>query len=267
MITIAHLSDLHFGREQTQVIHNLLASLQEQRPDLVIISGDLTQRARSYEFQQAKIFLDNLPYPYFIIPGNHDLSAHKLIERFFFPWKKWKRYISPQLEPCMENDQCKVVGVNSARRLGLYLDWSRGRINNKQISHVVENFNQTNEKKLRILVAHHPFWLPTVYLRRQLIGGRDKAIEALSQAGVDIILGGHIHIPFMKILRGVIISHAGTTVSDRLIEGQPNSYNIIKGDSKKLTLISFEQENQEFTIRQESKFIKTEKHWHPHPKK
>ncbi|OMH31656.1 metallophosphoesterase [Motiliproteus sp. MSK22-1] len=261
MSIIAHISDLHFGREQMPVIQALLRSLREHSPDLVIISGDLTQRATHREYQQAKEFLDNLSYPYMVVPGNHDLSAHHIIERFMYPWRKWRRYISEQLESVVEKPEFVAVGVNSARRLGFYFDWSRGRINQTQVRQVLEKFKNTADPCLRIVVAHHPFWLPSASLRRHLIGGRDEALEAFSHAGVDLVLGGHIHLPFMKILNGVLVSHAGTTVSNRLITGQPNSFNMIYGNHISLQLETLEWDGDEFSLRQRQCFNKKAEGW------
>ncbi|WP_027857523.1 metallophosphoesterase family protein [Marinobacterium jannaschii] len=247
MTCIAHLSDLHFGRARSVLVGALLEALAAEQPDMIIISGDLTQRARRREFQAAREFLSRLEQPYMIIPGNHDLSAHRLAERFLYPWRKWRYYVSEELEPVMHCKGVTAAGINTARRLGFYLDWSRGRINQQQVASIREVLSEVPEDHLRIVVAHHPFWLPDSRQKRNLIGGRDSAMEAFQASGVDLVLGGHIHLAYVQLLQGIIVSHAGTTVSRRLIEGQPNSFNMIRGDRQQLMLEQLEWDGQRFS--------------------
>lgn len=261
MIKLAHISDLHFGREQPNVIEAMLQRLNEQQPDFVIISGDVTQRAKHSEFEQVRAFLQALPFPYLIVPGNHDISASHLIERFCYPWRKWRSYISDDLEPSYSQQEFSVVGLNSARRFGFYFDWSRGRINPQQVQDAIFELSNAGPDTLKIVVAHHPFWLPRACLKRQLIGGRDEALNSFSLAGVDLILGGHIHLPFINIVDGVLVSHAGTSVSNRLLKGQPNSFNIITGDAKRLEISLWEWEGNHFHLRQSLSFEKQSKGW------
>lgn len=261
MITIAHLSDLHFGREQADVLAALEQSLAQIAPELILISGDLTQRATHREYRQARAFLDRLTAPCFLVPGNHDLSAYHLLERFLYPWRKWRHYIQPDLEPVYHHPRALVIGINSARRMGLYLDWSRGRINPLQVAHIEKIAAQATPEQLRIVVAHHPFWLPQSSLRRHLISGRDQAITALKQANIDLILGGHIHLDFMHLQEGILISHAGTGISDRLLPNQPNSFNLIQGNTRQLQLSKFEWLGDGFQDTQHHHFEHNDNGW------
>ncbi|WP_020559775.1 metallophosphoesterase family protein [Thiofilum flexile] len=261
MLTIAHISDLHFGREVPDVIQGLMAALAQVEPDLVIISGDLTQRAKVEEFEAAKVFLQQLPYPYFIIPGNHDISATDMVERFFRPWEKWQQFVTPNLEPVLQTNQYIVVGINTARAAGWYFDWSRGQISPAQIQFVADTIKPNSENKLRLVVAHHPFWLPENAEYRDVVENRDQAIETFDQAGVDIILSGHIHMAYTQILQGIIISHAGTTFSNRLLESHPNSFNIITGDRKQLTISFMEWQNHSFQLKQSKNFVRISNNW------
>ncbi|WP_286238458.1 metallophosphoesterase family protein [Neptuniibacter halophilus] len=261
MSRLAHISDLHFGRHNKEVMAGLLDTLGELDPDLVVISGDLTQRATHKEYRKAQRFLAGLIWPSLVIPGNHDITAYHLAERLFYPWRKWRRYINPELEPDTRLPGLRVMGVNSARRFGWYLDWSRGRINQDQTEMVARQAATAAETDLRIMVAHHPFWLPTLSLRRQLIGGYEEALPALNAAGVDLILGGHIHLPFFKIQEGVIISHAGTSISNRLVKGQANSFNIIEGDRQQLRISVMEWDGNRFSERQAKSFRRGRGGW------
>lgn len=264
MTVIAHISDLHFGRELAPVAEGLLASLESIQPELIIISGDLTQRATTEEFAAGQDFLRRLQQPRFIIPGNHDLAVWNVLERFAYPWRKWKQYIATDLEPIMQTDTFMAVGVNTARRMGWYMDWSRGRINSQQIQYVQDMLQQVPEDCLRLVVAHHPFWLPDSSMRRSLIGGRKEALQGFRAAGVDLILGGHIHLAYVQVLEGMLVSHAGTTISNRLIPGQPNSFNVIHGDRNVLKLEQMEWRGTGFELISEQFFRRTAGGWQPH---
>lgn len=261
MTCIAHLSDLHFGRDLPSVTQGLLDSLAAVEPELIVISGDLTQRAKHTEFRQAAAFLQRLARPYIIVPGNHDLSSHRLVERFFRPWHKWRQYVGEELEPVLSQAGVTVAGVNTARRMGLYFDWSRGRINLRQTRHVAQVFADAPADHLRLVLAHHPFWLPQSSLSRSLVGRRDAALRAFGEAGVDLILGGHIHLAYVEPVRGMIVSHAGTTVSHRLIDGQPNSFNLIRGDRRSLEIEQWQWTGRAFGPGQSLRFHKRARGW------
>ncbi len=255
MNLVAHISDLHFGRERPEVLTVLLKDLAQLQPDLLIISGDLTQRAKPGEFLAAARFLKNLEWPYLIVPGNHDLAAYNLVERFYYPWRKWRQFVSTELEPLVAGEGLIAAGINTARKWGSALDWSRGHISASQTGAVIERLGTRSDPRLRLLVAHHPFWLPEEQEYRHLIGGRDAALQKLSRAGIDIILSGHVHLAYTRVLEGIIISHAGTTTSDRLLPGHPNSYNLIRGDRRSLSIDMMVWNGSAFT-RQESRTYK-----------
>ncbi|MEZ5538251.1 MAG: metallophosphoesterase [Thiolinea sp.] len=261
MPLITHISDLHFGRDLPTVTEGLLDCLDTIRPELIIISGDLTQRAKHREFAQAADFLSSLNQPYMIIPGNHDIALHRLPERFFYPWDKWRKYIGSNLEPVLHREDFTAVGINTARRMGLHPDWSRGRINRLQINRARQVFTQTPPQRLRILVAHHPFWLPQSSLNRSLVGRCNTALRAFREIEVDLILGGHIHLAYVEPVSGMIISHAGTTISHRLIDGQPNSFNLIRGDRQQLKIEQWEWHDHAFRPCSQHTFHRTERGW------
>ncbi|TKB28356.1 metallophosphoesterase [Desulfopila sp. IMCC35006] len=261
MATLVHISDLHFGRTSPQLIDGLRRSLADIEPNLVIISGDLTQRARSREFQAAGTFLDSLQWPCLVIPGNHDIPAYNLAERIISPWRKWHQYLRYPLEPIMDNGSYIALGINSTRRFSSFTDWSRGRISEAQSNTAAEIFIRQPADKLRVLVIHHPFWLPRQYLHRHVIGGRDEAIRAMKKAGVDIILSGHVHFAYNHILEGLIISHSGTTFSDRLMKKSPNSFNIVQGDRKSLTIETREWQGTAFAPVGRQLFVRDQDDW------
>ncbi len=259
-LTLAHISDLHFGRENHRIVQGLLHNLEEIAPQLVVISGDLTQRARTSEFLAARAFIDSLQWPSLVIAGNHDISADNLIERFFHPWKKWHSYIADTLEPVVRDESYIVIGVNTARRTGYYLDWSRGRINLKQIAIIAGHLKEAGNR-LRVIAAHHPFWIPEKYSHRRTIGGERLASNLLKKAGVDIIMSGHVHLAYTHILNGMIISHAGTAISNRLEADYPNSFKIVRGDHHNVSVETREWKNNRFVTAENQFFSRSQGEW------
>lgn len=244
MLNIAHISDLHFGRELPEVVEALVAELNAARPDLVAVSGDLTQRARTAEFKAARAFFDRLTPPLLVVPGNHDVPANPLT-RFVAPWTQWQRWVSPELDPVVRGEHYCAVGVNSARRSGFYLDWSRGRINLEQLERAEEIFRAC-AKDLHIVVAHHPFLLTEASAHRRTISRGKQALPRLLKADVDLILGGHVHLAFSGVVDGIVVAQTGTTLSSRL-KGEPNSYNRIRADGEVIEIDNM--------IWQQSRFI------------
>lgn len=261
MTTIAHISDLHFGCEAPMLREGLLETLEHIHPELVVISGDLTQQASRREFRAAREFLDNLPYPYLIVPGNHDLTERNLPERLLFPWQKWRHYISPELEPVKHAEAFIAIGINTARRASLHPDWSRGSISRMQVARIRRQLQITPATSLRLLTAHHPFWLPAMFAHRELIRRGETALQAF-QSEVDIILSGHVHLAYAQVTQGVIVSHAGTTLSNRLLLHHTNSFNVIRGDRQRLSLELMEWGSQRFRLSRQQVFRRHEDGWH-----
>jgi len=204
--------------------------------DLIVISGDLTQRATHDEFQQAHDFLTTLPVRYLVVPGNHDLAAWRLWERFTAPWKKWKRYIAPELDTCAAGPGFIAVGLNTARRFGTHPDWSRGRVNHRQLRWMQRQFDKHPPETLRILVTHHPFYLSAAAQGRGLLGRLDQAWPILQASSADLLLSGHLHLAYAQSVNGMVIAQAGTGISDRLKGGEANSFNLITANEKQIVL-------------------------------
>ena len=135
MTTIAHLSDIHFGRVDPEVVEALIETLTAMSPDLVAVSGDLTQRARSGQFRVARRFIDRLPRPLLVVPGNHDVPLFNLAARFIAPFGGYRRHIQDDLEPVFEGDGFIAVGLNSARNFPFH---GGGRLNEAQVVRAAE---------------------------------------------------------------------------------------------------------------------------------
>ena len=244
MIRIAHLSDLHFGSEQPLLVAALERQLHALQPNLVAISGDLTQRARRHELAAAARFVDRLPNPVLVVPGNHDIPG-VTPRRFFDPWRGWHGHFPDGLEPTIEQDGFIAVGANSVRSWGPYLDWSRGRLRGAQIRRLAARIERAPPHLLRNLVAHHPLLLTRAGAGRGLVAGAQPALQRFAQAGLDLALGGHVHLGYAGIAGGVLVAHAATGVSNRLV-GEANGFNLIEGHRHALSVVHWRWQGQDF---------------------
>ncbi len=236
MRTVIHLSDLHFGRINPGILDPLLAFIRERKPDLVAISGDLTQRARTVEFLAAQKFLRAIPFPQIVVPGNHDVPLRNLFARFVRQLDSYRRYISSDLQPFFSDDELAVAGVNTARSL----TWKDGRINRWQLAKLRATLAPIGPDRIKIVVTHHPFDLPAGAEGR-VVGRSRLAIKTIAECGVDLLLAGHFHISDTgrtakryKIAgySGLIVS-SGTSTSTRW-RGEPNSLNVLRIDRPRL---------------------------------
>ena len=233
MTTVLQISDSHFGTERSQVVQALRRLADQQVPDLVVLSGDITQRARHSQFEAACRFLDLLKPPAVLaIPGNHDIPLFNLAARVFAPYANYKRAFGQNLEPVFQRDDVLVIGVNTTRP-GRHKD---GEVSSAQIDRVAERLRRATPAQLRIVVVHQPVLAIRASDERNLLNGYRQAVPAWAAAGADMIMGGHIHLPYVRSLRDTFPGlrrdtwtvQAGTSVSSRTREGVPNSVNVIR---------------------------------------
>jgi 3',5'-cyclic AMP phosphodiesterase CpdA len=243
MRTLIHLSDLHFGRVDYQIVNTLIETVHRIAPDLVVVSGDLTQRARSHQFKEARLFLDSLPkVPQIVVPGNHDVPLYNVFDRFTAPLEKYKKYITSDLRPYHEDEEIAVLGVNTARSLTI----KGGRINEQQIEWIRERLCPTSEAAVKIIVTHHPFDLPEGYGERDLVGRARIAMKMLATCGADVFLAGHLHVSHISEtakryrIKGhsALVIQAGTATSTRE-RGEDNSFNLIRVERPVLSVERF----------------------------
>lgn len=231
MRTLVHLSDLHFGRIDEALITPLLERVAAITPDLVVVSGDLTQRARSAQFKAARAFLDALPAPLMVVPGNHDIPLHNVFNRFVRPLQKYRRYITDELEPAVVDAEIAVLGVNTARSA----TFKGGRINSAQMARLQERLQRLDAHVIKIVVTHHPFDLPAHFDPADLVGRAPLAMRIFADCGVDLLLAGHLHASHAgdTALRyrygdyAALAVHAGTATSTRG-RGEVNSFNVVR---------------------------------------
>lgn len=240
MKTIAHLSDLHFGRLDEAVLDPLRAALEGLGPDLVVVSGDLTQRARKGQFREAKEYLDTLPMPQIVVPGNHDVPLYNVVKRFLAPLANYREIVTDDLQPDYVDDEIAVVGVNTARSFV----FKGGRINEEQVEAVRAKLCGLPDGVTKILVTHHPFDVPEDSREGDQIVGRARmALEKLAGCGADLLLAGHLHdahvghtaerYPIAGI--SALVVQAGTATSSRTRES-PNSFNVLRVESNHVTV-------------------------------
>ncbi|HYO90548.1 MAG TPA: metallophosphoesterase family protein [Pyrinomonadaceae bacterium] len=231
MRKLVHLSDLHFGRVDYGVVGPLISTVNEMKPDVVAVSGDLTQRARSHQFVEARKFLDALPEPQIIVPGNHDVPLYNFVARFTQPLTKYRRHITDDLEPFYADDEVAILGINTARSLTT----KYGRINERQIEAIRTRMCSYTDDMTKIIVTHHPFDLPEGHDEDELVGRSEMAMQALASCGADVLLAGHLHVSHTghtaeryKIEgHSALVISAGTATSTRS-RGETNSFNLIR---------------------------------------
>ncbi|MET7424732.1 metallophosphoesterase [Dactylosporangium sp. NPDC005555] len=262
---IAQISDLHFGRDVPAVAAALLAELRDAAPTLVAVCGDLTQTAREAEFQAVRAFLDELPTPAVVVPGNHDLPGWRFWSRFTRPWRPWRRHLGtdPRGAVTHTTGGLVAVGVNTARRWGPHHDWSRGRIDARQLAAAATAFGAAPAGDLRVLVAHHPFLLTAAGRARGLVGRSGPALRHLRRRA-DLLLGGHIHLAYSGVVDGLVVAQSGTAFSDRL-KGEPNSYNLIEATGDRLTVTIRRWDGDRFDAANRTAYRRDDHEWVAHP--
>jgi 3',5'-cyclic AMP phosphodiesterase CpdA len=249
---VAHVSDLHFGHIDPEALPALAQAISAAQPDALVVSGDLTQRAREREFIEARAFLDSLPFPKIVVPGNHDIPLFNLLSRSMRPLERYKRYICEETEPFFADDEIAIAGLNTARSLTI----SGGRINKKQARGICRRFGSAHDGQTRIVVTHHPFDLPDRSDFRGLVGRARMAVSAFAQCRVDIVLSGHMHIGgaeestvrYRTPGHSMLLVQAGTASSSRL-RGEANSCNVIRIDRPRIEIerVAWDDERGDFS--------------------
>jgi 3',5'-cyclic AMP phosphodiesterase CpdA len=267
MRTLVHLSDLHFGRLDERVVGPLLASVNEIRPDVVAVSGDLTQRARTEQFAAARAFLDALPrVPQIVVPGNHDVPLYNVVARFAQPLEKYRRHITADLEPFYADAEIAILGINTARALTI----KYGRVNRLQIARIRERLCPFGAGVAKVVVTHHPFDVPAGADERELVGRAEAAMEALAACGADVLLAGHLHVSHTGHtakryrIRGhsALVVQAGTATSTRG-RGETNSFNVLRLKHPHINVQrrAWRPDQQTFTLAASEHFRHTPDGW------
>ena len=278
MRTIVHLSDLHFGRVDAALLEPLRRRVAALAPHVVVVSGDLTQRAKPTQFREARAFLDTLPANQVVVPGNHDVPLYNVFQRFLRPLAKYRRYIAADLEPAYVDDEIAVVGINTARSLA----FKGGRVNEEQLERVQARLCALPDRVMKIVVTHHPFDLPKTpptstfagrRPRHALVGRAAAAMKAFARCGADIVLSGHLHarhtghsaerygIPGHSAL----IIQAATATSTRG-RGEANGFNALTVEARHVAVETYEwrPDARDFVVVSREAFEHSPGGWRPH---
>lgn len=267
MRKIAHISDLHFGAADMAVADKVVETIEQENVDLVVVSGDLTQRARTAQFQEAKAFLDRLPQPQLIVPGNHDVPLYNVIDRFANPLEKYSNIITDELEPFISDEEIAVIGLNTTRSLTI----KGGRINAEQVARLRAKMDQFDERVLKVIVTHHPFDVPEGSNENNIVGRADEALPLIAKSGADVFLAGHLHKSHIghsarryRLDDGysALIIQAGTATSVRE-RGEDNAFNILEYEYPMLTVRRYlcTITTEGFRLAASEQFTHTDRGW------
>lgn len=239
MSTLLQISDPHFGTEREPVVDALLALAARLEPEIVVLSGDITQRARRAQFRAARAFVDRLKVRTISVPGNHDIPLFNIAARAFAPYANYAREFGDELEPQFESHAFLVVCTNTTRPRR----HKDGEISRAQIERVSELLRRASREQLRIVITHQPVLVIRPEDEENLLHGHEAAVHAWAQAGADMIMGGHIHLPYIRSLRDRFVDlprrvwavQAGTATSRRVRGDVPNSVNVVRHTPGELT--------------------------------
>lgn len=259
-----HLSDLHFGRVDEAMLEPLQRSIESARPHLVVVSGDLTQRARPWQFREARAFLDRLPGAKLAVPGNHDVPLYHLYQRFFRPLARYRKFLCHDTQPEYVDDEIAALGINTARSAV----FKGGRVNAAQTARLRERLCRLPPGITKIVVTHHPFDLPAHYPRRSLVGRAALAMAELARCGADLLLAGHLHashagdtaaryrIPGFAAL----VVQAGTATSTRG-RGEANAFNVLRIEAAAVTVERHAWNGRAFSAQEAQRFSRSSEGW------
>lgn len=261
MTRIAHISDLHFGTEDTELLLPLRDAIRQAEPDLVAVSGDLTQRARAAQFEAARAFLDRLELPWLSVPGNHDIPLDEVWHRLARPFARYRAAISQDLAPRWSDGVVTLEALNTADPRA----WQRGRVRRAQLMRAAGAFREVGGEGVNVVMAHHPFEHgPDV--EKRLMKNARAAVETLAEAGADLILSGHLHrwhaeaFLSRKVGARVLQVHVGTGLSTRL-RGQENDFAVIDAHPARIEVTRMVAKGAAFVPRSVARFRKDGDVW------
>jgi 3',5'-cyclic AMP phosphodiesterase CpdA len=232
MIILAHLSDTHFGTERPEVTNALISTINHINPNIVIISGDLTQRAHLPQFEAAKNFLQSLTAELrLVIPGNHDIPLFNLARRIFNPYKNYSKVFGKRENICYCQN-IAIIGYDATSR------WyhTKGYLSeNRLVQHIKAAKANLSANGIIIACAHQPLAVKLPQDAENILINAENVAKLFAQHKVDLVLSGHVHAPiitttehiFPNLARSFVLSGAGTAISHRTRSNMPNSFNLI----------------------------------------
>ena len=265
MRRIAHISDLHFGWHSTPIAEALIQSVNEHQPHLIALSGDFTQRARNSEFAEARLFLDRLPQPKLLVPGNHDIPLYNIFNRFLRPFTKYDHHFSTLGQPAnfFRDDEIAILGINTARRL----KQKNGRVSIEQMREIERALGDVPNSIFKVLVTHHPLAAPFGTPAVKLAGRAMPALEIIRKAGIHLLLSGHHHRAgsgsSVEVGAGgsVLVLHAGTAISTRTRGMEGNTYNLIDIADREVSVGLMDYGGDRFKEKSRTGFLFNDHGW------
>lgn len=262
MVTLVHASDLHFGKlfssDAAEAFLEILPSLS---PDLVVLTGDFTQRAKVREYRQARAFLERMAsWPLVVTPGNHDVPLYRIWERLRAPLSHYRKYLSEALDSVTHLEGVTLVALNSTDP---YRAVVNGRISDGQLAWAADRFAEAPDSHLRVLVTHHNLMPAPDFGPYQVMPGHSRILEALAGMEVDLVLGGHLHrgwvatsrevFPGGGDFRRVILAYAGTATSrrGRAAEEGVNSFNEVRVTLGRVEIVRYLRQREGGVFRPE----------------
>lgn len=236
MTVLFHASDLHFGAEDVAALDWFASRVAQDAPDMVIITGDLTMRARSAEFAAAQDWLAALGVPVLIEPGNHDLPYFNPVRRIWRPYDRIIR-LQDRLHEGVQLDGVHLVSLPTTARAQWRLNWSKGKVGRRSLSAAVQSLQSGRPDMLRVVLTHHPLIEAATRTSGRTTGGR-AALDAIAAAGADAVLSGHVHDPFdlqVPTAHGTVRLIGAGTLSER-VRSTPPSYNRLDIDGMDLSV-------------------------------
>jgi 3',5'-cyclic AMP phosphodiesterase CpdA len=264
MRKIVHISDLHFGKVIHSISEALLEKINSVKPDLVVVSGDFTQRGRRKQYSDAKDYMAKINFPKLVTPGNHDIPLFDLFRRMLLPLQRYKKYITNELSPLYVDNEIIAFGINTARSF----TWKNGRISIDQIKEMEEILCPLGTEKIKIVVTHHPFIPPPGDAGIALVGRSVKALRVIDKCNVDLLLAGHLHqgysgdvrTHFPTRERSVISIQAGTAISSRTRK-EANAFNLITVEKEKIIIEICTYDGTMFTPSVKTEYYRSDNEW------
>ncbi|MEP3052068.1 MAG: metallophosphoesterase [Erythrobacter sp.] len=224
-----HISDVHFGVEDGPALDAVAAILSKERPDVVLCTGDITQRAKHSEYASAAKWFESLGAPVVLQAGNHDMPYYNLWERFTDPYRRFHD-LNEKIGSAFDSEDVVLVPLVTTVRIQPRFPWSDGYVRTRPLDRTLARLRQLEgDPRTKVVICHHPLLGASNAERNPTIGG-DDAFAAIAAAGADAVLSGHVHIPFDQIREreGQQMRMIGVgTISTRLRRGFPPSCHML----------------------------------------
>lgn len=238
MVRIVQFTDVHFGLEHAAACAAARDFVEEVAPDLVLVTGDITQRGRWPEFQAAKVWLESMPAPWLCCPGNHDTAYYSVFWRIVGPWRRFDATIGPQWREGFRVPGLSLEAINTARGIQLRRNWSKGKIDLRHARDAADKLSTAPAGDLRVVALHHPLMEVIGEPITAEVREGAAAVSIFAEAGVDLVLSGHLHVPFATPLpcgdkRTYTVGGSTLSLRER---GAPIGFNSIVADAETVTI-------------------------------